>query len=117
LVIEEKSILISLVVPPVFGMEDDGSPYGSPHEEIAQKPSGLGLNLGGIGKLGGSKAPVPKLDLTKAKKIQELNAKKIGEQAQPQNQQHADPKIIEKLQQYNQVIEIKVIELKASLKS
>jgi hypothetical protein len=78
-------------VPPVFGYDDDNSPFPSP---LADKGDPNNNN----NKPTMGKAPVPKLDLSKAKKIQELNAKKIGEQPQAQNNQPVDPKLYDKLQ-------------------
>ena len=46
-----------------------------------------------------NKASVPKLDLTKAKKIQENIANKLNQAAQP-NYANGDPKAAEKIKQY-----------------
>lgn len=78
--------------PPVFGFEDDNSPLPSLPDKVG---TGLGINLGSPNNL---KSPVPKLDLTKAKKIQEQNAKKITQQSQPQNLEF-DPKAADKVKQ------------------
>lgn len=47
-----------------------------------------------------SKAPIPKLDLSKAKQIQEYQAKKstLQQQQAEQQKQPLDPKLQEKLQ-------------------
>ena len=57
------------------------------------------LNLKDNLTLGG-KSPVPKLDLTKAKKIQEINAKKSTQQIQPAQPSIADLKALDKLKKY-----------------
>lgn len=72
----------------MFGYDDDNSPMPSPH--IPDKVENHKPHMG--------KAPVPKLDLSKAKKIQELNAKKIGEHHPPAQNQAVDPKLYDKLQ-------------------
>ena len=54
----------------------------------------------GAGKtqIASTKVNIPKLDLTKAKKIQELNAKRSTQQLQQnQNPNGADPKVLEKM--------------------
>ena len=59
------------------------------------------LNLKDNSTLGGKVMPVPKLDLTKAKKIQEINAKKsTQQQVQPAQPTSADIKALEKLKTY-----------------
>lgn len=50
-----------------------------------------------------TKVNIPKLDLTKAKKIQELNAKRSTQQLQQtQNPNGADPKVMEKMKRYSE---------------
>ncbi len=72
----------------MLGLDDENSPLPSP------LPDKVG---GGLNAIMG-KSPVPKLDLTKAKKIQEQNAKKINQQPQAQNVP-LDPKAMDKVKQ------------------
>jgi len=76
-----------LIVQPMPGI-DENSPLPSPLPDKVQ-----------LTDAGQSKAPVPKLDLSKAKKIQEQIAKKITPpQAQPANE-NFNPKYAEKISQ------------------
>ncbi len=67
---------------------DENSPLPSPLPDKVQ-----------ITDAGQSKAPVPKLDLSKAKKIQEQIAKKITQPAPQGNNENFNPKYAEKISQ------------------
>ena len=71
----------------------------SSDSEIAPPIPNKVLNLKDNSVFGG-KGPVPKLDLTKAKKIQEINAKKSTQQIQPAQPSLADLKALDKLKRY-----------------
>lgn len=77
---------MDIVKPPPMEYNDDGSvcPSPLPDKVFYENPQG--------------KAPVPKLDLSKAKKIQETIANKLNQAAQP-NYAQQDPKAAEKIKQ------------------
>jgi len=78
---------IIFVVQPMPGI-DENSPLPSPLPDKVQ-----------ITDAGQSKAPVPKLDLSKAKKIQEQIAKKITQPAPQAPNENYNPKYAEKISQ------------------
>ncbi len=72
------------------------SPINSPLPDKVQKTKNFDTETKNNNTNGKFNLRVPKLDLTQAKKIQEINAKKSTQQAMPKG----DAKVFEKYQKY-----------------